>query len=148
MFESGVGSSNQGAFLAAWSLSNRANFIGEPGKPTHCAGHTIDLTFSNIPFAETTVRYNLDCSSDYFTLITLLPERGQGADGNTGYRVTEANLLRFAYTINFGISHLPQPADVLDTRDLDEIAALLTTLFQNAIKAVGKHLQGSAKSAP
>ncbi|RAL58161.1 hypothetical protein DID88_002332 [Monilinia fructigena] len=83
-----------------------------------------------------------------FTLVTLLPGRGQGADGNAGYRVTEANLPRFAHAINSGISHLPQPADVLDTRDLDDIAALLTTLFQNAIKAVGKRPQGTAKSAP
>ncbi|RAL61328.1 hypothetical protein DID88_009464 [Monilinia fructigena] len=148
MFEPGVGSSNQGAFLAAWSLSSGADFIGEPGEPTHRAGHTIDLTFSNIPFAETTVRHNLDCGSDHFTLVTLLPGRGQGADGNAGYRVTEANLPRFAHAINSGISHLPQPADVLDTRDLDDIAALLTTLFQNAIKAVGKRSQGTAKSAP
>ncbi|RAL62915.1 hypothetical protein DID88_004756 [Monilinia fructigena] len=138
MFEPGVGSSNQGASLAAWSLSSGADFIGEPGEPTHRAGHTIDLTFSNIPFAETTVRHDLDCGSDHFTLVTLLPPgRGQGADGNAGYRVTEANLPRFAHAINSGISHLPQPADVLDTRDLDDIAALLTTLFQNAIKAVG-----------
>ncbi|RAL61402.1 hypothetical protein DID88_009535 [Monilinia fructigena] len=129
MFEPGVGSSNQGASLAAWSLSSGADFIGEPGEPTHRAGHTIDLTFSNIPFAE---NYG----------------RGQGADGNAGYRVTEANLPRFAHAINSGISHLPQPADVLDTRDLDDIAALLTTLFQNAIKAVGKRPQGTAKSAP
>ncbi|RAL60039.1 hypothetical protein DID88_000665 [Monilinia fructigena] len=149
MFEPGVGSSNQGASLAAWSLSSGADFIGEPGEPTHHrAGHTIDLTFSNIPFAETTVRHDLDCGSDHFTLVTLLPGRGQGADGNAGYRVTEANLPRFAHAINSGISHLPQPADVLDTRDLDDIAALLTTLFQNAIKAVGKRPQGTAKSAP
>ncbi|RAL68039.1 hypothetical protein DID88_008762 [Monilinia fructigena] len=90
MFEPGVGSSNQGASLAAWSLSSGADFIGEPGEPTHRAGHTIDLTFSNIPFAETTVRHDLDCGSDHFTLVTLLPGRGQGADGNAGYRVTEA----------------------------------------------------------
>ncbi|RAL65710.1 hypothetical protein DID88_005378 [Monilinia fructigena] len=64
MFEPGVGSSNQGASLAAWSLSSGADFIGEPGEPTHRAGHTIDLTFSNIPFAETTVRHDLDCECD------------------------------------------------------------------------------------
>ncbi|RAL60475.1 hypothetical protein DID88_000250 [Monilinia fructigena] len=94
MFEPGVESSNQGASLAAWSLDSGADFIGEPGEPTHRAGHTIDLTFSNIPFAETTVRHDLDCGSDHFTLITIVPERGQGADSNTGFRVTEANLPR------------------------------------------------------
>ncbi|RAL62128.1 hypothetical protein DID88_002614 [Monilinia fructigena] len=96
MFEPGVESSNQGASLAAWSLDSGADFIGEPGEPTHRAGHTIDLTFSNIPFAETTVRHDLDCGSDHFTLITIVPEKSQGADSNTGFRVTEANLPSYA----------------------------------------------------
>ncbi|RAL62976.1 hypothetical protein DID88_004063 [Monilinia fructigena] len=124
MFEPGVGSSNQGASLAAWSLSSGADFIGEPGR-----AHTPRWPYHRSNLLEH-------------------PGRGQGADGNAGYRVTEANLPRFAHAINSGISHLPQPADVLDTRDLDDIAALLTTLFQNAIKAVGKRPQGTAKSAP
>ncbi|RAL60233.1 hypothetical protein DID88_000013 [Monilinia fructigena] len=94
MFEPGLGSSNQGASLAAWSLSSGADFIGEPGEPIHRVGHTIDLTFSNILFAEIMVRHDLDCGSDYFIFVTLLPGRGQGADGNAGYRATEANLPR------------------------------------------------------
>ncbi|RAL63535.1 hypothetical protein DID88_003579 [Monilinia fructigena] len=148
MFEPGVESSNQGASLAAWSLDSGADFIGEPGEPTHRAGHTIDLTFSNIPFAETTVRHDLDCGSDHFTLITIVPERGQGADSNTGFRVTEANLPRFASIIHSGITHLPQPTDAAGPSDLNDIAELLTTLFQNAIKAVGRQAQIRARSAP
>ncbi|RAL58618.1 hypothetical protein DID88_003538 [Monilinia fructigena] len=122
MFEPGVGSSNQGASLAAWSLSSGADFIGEPGEPTHRAGHTIDLNLLEHP------------------------GEARGADGNAGYRVTEANLPTFAHAINSGISHLPQPADVLDTRDLDDIAALLTTLFQNAIK--GSREAPTGRAAP
>ncbi|RAL59764.1 hypothetical protein DID88_000393 [Monilinia fructigena] len=128
MFEPGVGSSNQGASLAAWSLSSGADFIGSR------ESHTPRWPYHRSNLLEHPVRGNYG--------------RGQGADGNAGYRVTEANLPRFAHAINSGISHLPQPADVLDTRDLDDIAALLTTLFQNAIKAVGKRPQGTAKSAP
>ncbi|RAL67475.1 hypothetical protein DID88_008230 [Monilinia fructigena] len=124
MFEPGVGSSNQGASLAAWSLSSGADFIGEPGEPTHRAGHTIDLTFSNIPFAETTVRHDLDCGSDHFTLVTLLP----GREAREPMATRATGLRKQTYR--------------------DDIAALLTTLFQNAIKAVGKRPQGTAKSAP
>ncbi|QSZ33338.1 hypothetical protein DSL72_002926 [Monilinia vaccinii-corymbosi] len=124
-----------------------ADYIGEPGEPTHRAGYTIDLTFSNIPFAETKVRHDLDCGSDHYTQITLIPARGLGAEGNAGYRVSDANLPRLAHLIDSGIPLLPRPADALDTRDLDSIAELLATLFQNAIKAVGNYSRGMAKAA-
>ncbi|RAL59181.1 hypothetical protein DID88_006737 [Monilinia fructigena] len=131
MFEPGVESSNQGASLAAWSLDSGADFIGEPGEPTHRAGHTIDLTFSNIPFAETTYRKEAK---------ELIATRASG--------VTEANLPRFASIIHSGITHLPQPTDAAGPSDLNDIAELLTTLFQNAIKAVGRQAQIRARSAP
>ncbi|RAL60819.1 hypothetical protein DID88_010144 [Monilinia fructigena] len=148
MFEPGIHSSNQGSLLAAWSLSSGADFIGDPGEPTHRAGHTIDLTFSNIPFAETKVRHDLDSGSDHFTLVTLIPGRGQQTNANTGYRVAEDSLERFAHIINSGVPLLPRPASAQGPGDLDDIARLLTILFQNAIKAVGKKAQNAARSAP
>ncbi|RAL62925.1 hypothetical protein DID88_004766 [Monilinia fructigena] len=146
--EPGIHSSNQGSLLAAWSLSSGADFIGDPGEPTHRAGHTIDLTFSNIPFAETKVRHDLDSGSDHFTLVTLIPGRGQQTNANTGYRVAEDSLERFAHIINSGVPLLPRPASAQGPGDLDDIARLLTILFQNAIKAVGKKAQNAARSAP
>ncbi|RAL63270.1 hypothetical protein DID88_004347 [Monilinia fructigena] len=121
---------------------------GDPGEPTHRAGHTIDLTFSNIPFAETKVRHDLDSGSDHFTLVTLIPGRGQQTNANTGYRVAEDSLERFAHIINSGVPLLPRPASAQGPGDLDDIARLLTILFQNAIKAVGKKAQNAARSAP
>ncbi|RAL63688.1 hypothetical protein DID88_003731 [Monilinia fructigena] len=148
MFEPGIHSSNQGSLLAAWSLSSGADFIGDPGEPTHRAGHTIDLTFSNIPFAETKVRHDLDSGSDHFTLVTLIPGRGQQTNANTGYRVAEDSLERFAHIINSEVPLLPRPASAQGPGDLDDVARLLTILFQNAIKAVGKKAQNAARSAP
>ncbi|RAL59229.1 hypothetical protein DID88_006684 [Monilinia fructigena] len=129
-------------------LERAADFIGDPGEPTHRAGHTIDLTFSNIPFAETKVRHDLDSGSDHFTLVTLIPGRGQQTNANTGYRVAEDSLERFAHIINSGVPLLPRPASAQGPGDLDDIARLLTILFQNAIKAVGKKAQNAARSAP
>ncbi|RAL67198.1 hypothetical protein DID88_007975 [Monilinia fructigena] len=60
-YEPGVLSATQGATLSNWSQDTGMDFIGEVGIPTHRAGHVIDLTFSNIPFAETVVRRDMDC---------------------------------------------------------------------------------------
>ncbi|RAL64798.1 hypothetical protein DID88_001395 [Monilinia fructigena] len=138
MFEPGIHSSNQGSLLAAWSLSSGADFIGDPGEPTHRAGHTIDLTFSNIPFAETKVRHDLDSGSDHFTLVTLIPGRGQQTNANTGYRVAEDSLERFAHIINSGVPLLPRPASAQGPGDLDDVARLLTILFQKRYQSGGE----------
>ncbi|RAL62912.1 hypothetical protein DID88_004753 [Monilinia fructigena] len=71
MFEPGVESSNQGASLAAWSLDSGADFIGERVNPRIAPATPLTSPSQ-----------------------TFLPERGQGADSNTGFRVTEANLPR------------------------------------------------------
>jgi hypothetical protein len=46
------------------------DYIGVPEQPTHCAGHVLDLTFSNIPFAQSAV----DASgSDHETIVISVP---------------------------------------------------------------------------
>ncbi|RAL60503.1 hypothetical protein DID88_000278 [Monilinia fructigena] len=76
MFEPGVRSTHRGADLARWSSESNMDFIGTPGEPTHNAGHVLDLTFSNIPFASTIVRKDMHTGSDHETLVTSLPNRG------------------------------------------------------------------------
>ncbi|QSZ37372.1 hypothetical protein DSL72_009470 [Monilinia vaccinii-corymbosi] len=93
-FEPRVGFFNQGTALAEWTHNSRADYIGKPGELIHRAGHIIDLTFSNIPFAETRVKHNLNYGSDHYILITTIPAKGLGAEGNAGYRVTKASFAR------------------------------------------------------
>jgi hypothetical protein len=50
-FEPGSVTTGGGSELARWAQTHAMDFIGQPGVPTHRAGHVIDLTFSNIPFA-------------------------------------------------------------------------------------------------
>jgi len=54
-FEPGVTAANSGAELARWAAATAIDYIGILGQPTHSAGHVIDLTFSNIPFAQLAV---------------------------------------------------------------------------------------------
>jgi hypothetical protein len=70
-FEPGTDSRNGGIELNQWSIDNNMSYIGEPGEATHQAGHVLDLTFSNIPFATTEVVEDLYCGSDHFTLPTV-----------------------------------------------------------------------------
>ncbi|KAF1923236.1 uncharacterized protein M421DRAFT_407312 [Didymella exigua CBS 183.55] len=46
------------------------DYIGVPGQPTHCAGHVIDLTFSNVPFAHSAVDADMHSGLDHKTIVT------------------------------------------------------------------------------
>lgn len=48
-FEPSSVTTGGGSELARWAQTHAMDFIGQPGVPTHRAGHVIDLTFSNIP---------------------------------------------------------------------------------------------------
>jgi hypothetical protein len=51
MFEPGVADTNKEGELAAWSSASGIDYIENPGEATYDAGHVLDLSFSNIPFA-------------------------------------------------------------------------------------------------
>ncbi|KAG0157411.1 hypothetical protein PDIDSM_4596 [Penicillium digitatum] len=76
-FEPGVANANRGGEIAQWSSDSGLDFIGERGVPTHQAGHVLDLTFSNIPYASTVVREDLATGSDHESLVTRIPGRGR-----------------------------------------------------------------------
>ncbi|KAG0157823.1 hypothetical protein PDIDSM_5333 [Penicillium digitatum] len=82
-FEPGVANANRGGEIAQWSSDSGLDFIGEPGVPTHQAGHVLDLTFSNIPYASTVVREDLATGSDHESLVTRIPGRGRVPSNNT-----------------------------------------------------------------
>jgi hypothetical protein len=94
-FEPGTDARNGGIELNQWSIDNNMSFIGEPGEATHQAGHVIDLTFSNIPFATTEVAEDLHCGSDHFTLLTTIPARGRQPLDQFHYRVPTRRLHQF-----------------------------------------------------
>jgi hypothetical protein len=51
MFKLGVADINRGGELVAWSSVSGIDYIGNPGEATHNAGHVLNLSFLNIPFA-------------------------------------------------------------------------------------------------
>ncbi|KAK7177446.1 RNA-directed DNA polymerase from transposon x-element, partial [Paraphaeosphaeria sporulosa] len=147
-FEPGVPTSQGGAELAAWATSSGMDFIGEPGVATHRAGHVLDLTFSNIPFAKTEVRPDMHCGSDHSTLVTTLLGRGQQGPDQFRLRVTAAQLPQFARLVKMGAPQLPPPTSARQPHEVDRCASSLTKLLRDALHTVGKPKREGRKPAP
>jgi hypothetical protein len=147
-FEPGSASASGGAELARWAIDNGMDFISEPGQATHQAGHVLDLTFSNIPFAETTVYNSLHCGSDHNTLVTTLLARGNAALEQYHYRIPEAKLPKFAGLVELGMQGYADPRTVRDSAQLDGCITALTDILQEAIKTARKLDREAGRSAP
>jgi hypothetical protein len=65
MFKPGVADTNRKGELAAWSSISSIDYIKNLGKATHNAGHVLDLSFLNIPFATTSIQTNIYYASDH-----------------------------------------------------------------------------------
>jgi hypothetical protein len=65
MFKPGVADTNREGELAAWSSVSGIDYIRNPEEATHNTGHVLDLSFSNIPFATTSIRTNMYYVSDH-----------------------------------------------------------------------------------
>jgi hypothetical protein len=48
-------------------------YIGVLGQPTHRASHIIDLTFSNVLFAQSAVDASMHSRLDHKTIVTSIP---------------------------------------------------------------------------
>jgi hypothetical protein len=95
-FEPTVTAANVGVELARWAAAASMDYIGAPGQPKHYAGHVIDLTFSNVPFAQFAVDANMHSGSDHKTIATFVPASTLGTPhlDQYHYRVSEASLLQ------------------------------------------------------
>ena len=148
MFEPGITSVHRGGELARWASSSGMDFIGEPGVPTQRAGHVLDLTFSNIPFARTIVRSDLHSGSDHETQVTTIPGRGNVPLDQFNYRIPEENLGKFAALVEIGMSRLSPLNNLQARKDIDDYTKALTDMFDSAIKTAGKPDRGKGHAAP
>jgi len=148
LFEPGSVSAHGGAEVARWASQNDIPYIGEPGEATHRAGHVIDVSFSNVPFAQTTVQDSLYTGSDHYSLVTVLPSRGRKALEQIHYRVPERNLDRFAGLVELNMIGL-RPVGITPTeQQIDDSVADLTQAINAAIQNAGKPNRETSHSAP
>jgi hypothetical protein len=147
-FEPGSVTTGGGSELARWAQTHAMDFIGQPGVPTHRAGHVIDLTFSNIPFADTTVRPDMHSGSDHATQVTTLPARGLAAEGLNKHKVLERHLERFTRLVGLNVIGIGDPAKARNQSQLQTIVQDLTQAIEGAIQTAGVREREQTQSAP
>ena len=149
-FEPTVSAASGGIELARWAAAACMNYIGVPGQPTHRAGHVIDLTFSNIPFAQSAVDDSLHCGSDHETIATSVPTSTLGPPhlDQYHYRVPEASLPKFTGLVEIGVQSIPDPLATQDAAQLDNCVALLTSTVQHSVQTAGKLNRKEGRAAP
>jgi hypothetical protein len=72
------------------------DYIKNPGKATHNAGHVLDLSFSNIPFVTTNIQTNIYYASDHKVQITVIPDKEKVLLKQAHYRIPKAKLSTFS----------------------------------------------------
>jgi hypothetical protein len=80
-------------------------YIGVPGQATHRAGHVIDLTFSNVLFAQSAVDASMHSRLDYETIVTSILALIIGTLhlDQYHYRVLETSLPKFTGLVEIGV---------------------------------------------
>ena len=146
-FEPGVNTFSRGGELVEWSTATMMDFIGEIGTPTQRSGHVLDLTFSNIPWAQTIVRTDMHCGSDHETQVTVLSGRGEMPARQQYYRVSEANLGKFTGLVETGTSVLRNSWSISCKEEANAYAEALAGVFKAAIEGAGQKDKGKSKPA-
>jgi ribonuclease HI len=124
------------------------DYIGEAGIPTQDAGHVLDLTFSNILFAHSTIRGDLHTGSDHETQITTIPGYGNAPAYAPRYRVSEADLGRFTGLVETGFENLTDPGQIQTCEGLDAYALSIKEVLRIAIEKGGSLDKGTGRAAP
>jgi len=148
LFEPGSITAHGGSEVARWASQSDIPFIGEPGEPTHRAGHVIDVSFSNIPFARTSVQAALHSGSDHNTLVTVLPSRGRQVLEQYHYRVPDRDLPRFAGLVELNLIGLRPIGRNPTVQQIEDSIADVTKAINDAIEVAGKPARESGHSAP
>jgi hypothetical protein len=91
------------------------DFISTLGAPTQRARHVLDLTFSNVPFTQTTIRTNMHSGSDHETQVTIIPGQGSVPLEQFHFRVPESELNKFSRLVKNSVANLTDPWHLTDT---------------------------------
>lgn len=146
-FEPGVNTFGRGGELVDWATSTMMDFIGQAGTPTHRDGHVLDLTFSNIPWAESFVRTDLHCGSDHETQMTIIPGRGDVPIVQEQKVITEADFGKFNGLVEIGISQLGSPWDITSADEANDFAEKLSKVLVAAIDGAGRAPRSQGRAA-
>ncbi|KAF4417974.1 RNA-directed DNA polymerase from transposon X-element [Fusarium acutatum] len=129
---------NQGNNIAKWAATHRLAYIGEVGVQTHAAGHVLNLTFSNIPFARAEVADALHSGADHEGILITVPSPKPLTCVQHRLSVPEDKLEAFAGLVSMGLTPIPFPSATPTPQELDDITESLTGALTTAIQTVGR----------
>lgn len=147
-FEPNTRSTNGGDRLVRWADEQGLSFINQVGEATHNAGHVLDLTFSNLPFANTRVCLDIDSGADHRTLLTTIPRIQETTNACPGIKVTDGKLPDFTRLVGSYTQKLPAIGPAPNDARIEEAAEALRQTLTEAIKTVGTSRRQSGRAAP
>lgn len=139
---------NGGIEIHNWATCNGLSYIGEIGVPTHAAGRTIDLAFSNIPFATAEVDPRLHTGADHETIRISIPRRDQTSGTQFRYSIPDHKLQAFAGLVELGVQSLTPLPRIPTTEQLDQHTTELLGLVRRALETIGKQPAKDGRNAP
>ena len=127
---------DKGWKIAEWATSHDLELLNPPNTPTR-GPNTLDLAFSNIPGADTTVEDHLTTASDHSTLASTLPADRITNSPSRRIIVHKDQQQTFCIFIAERANQLERPTNPTN-EDLDFVAEQLTGLINAAIRVAGK----------
>lgn len=136
----------QGEAIEKWAKDHNLNCL-IAGEPTHRAGNTLDLAWTNISGTSAWVDREECVISDHLPIRGLIPDCDRVTVSPTGpLRVSKNNLPQFAKVVTQWIPPVPSLNII---KEVEDFAHDLTKTLTDALRAIGKHPnRKSGSSAP
>ncbi|KAI0991816.1 hypothetical protein K3495_g16371, partial [Podosphaera aphanis] len=125
----------QGEDIAIWAENHNLTCL-IIGEPTHRAGNTLDLAWSNINDTCAWVEREECVTSDHFPVCGLVPcQKPAKLAPNGRYKVSKEKLPQFAHVVS---QWIPPISPLNTVESVDKFAEDLCKALSDALKAVGK----------
>ncbi|CEJ95212.1 hypothetical protein VHEMI10707 [[Torrubiella] hemipterigena] len=137
----------EGALIAQWVENNDLDVLTKINTPTIMGTtrqrntSTIDLTLSNIPGASSTVEEHLTAGSLHHTISTEIPSQPRPPYSERKFRLTtDEEYDKYRSLVESAAKNLPTA--YRNKQDLENLAASITKILQDALKIAGRKASG------
>ena len=128
----------QGEEIEKWAEEHNLTCL-IVGEPTHRAGNTLDLAWTNVKEAMAWVGTEECMTSDHFPICGFIPNPKEKSrttpDTGKNFRVSKANLPQFVHVVS---QWMPPISSLNTLEEIENFAREMCWALENALKAVGK----------
>lgn len=135
----------QGEEIECWAEANNLSCL-IIGEPTHRAGNTLDLVWTNINGACAWVEREECMTSDHLPICGHIPSITQSPKSDGPLKVPKHKIPEYAKVVSQWVPPLP-PLNSIE--DIEKATEDICNVLQDALKAIGRRpRRGNGKSAP